>query len=489
LYSNSVLWGMISQTPIPASLWNTVPPKAQAAVSALVGSLEQRMAELEAENAELRRRLEQLEHELQKIHQRKKHPQNGRIDPKVPRTDRRRKEHRKHPGTFRPEPPPGTEFTEHDVRPQQCSHCGATDLEPTGQFEDHFVADIPEPKIEWHRYRRHVYRCRCCEQTCQGRGDLELPGSHIGPRARLLTCYSRAHLGISLGKTQNLLHDFFGLTVSRAGLLGHLHWGGQLFAPVVEELLELLRQSPVVQGDETGWRINGKTAWAWCFRDPRLALFLIDRHRSRDVIVRVLGESFAGTLVSDFYAAYNGLDCAKQRCLVHLLRELAKLREELPWQSVRAFIQPLIDLFRDAIQLGKDREKLGHAAFHEAYKLIIDRFDDLMLKTQTRHPDCLRIWKRLYKHCDELFTFLDDSRVPADNNGTERDIRSLAAARSDGGTHRTDWSAAAFARIKSIIVTSMKNGVRFIEYGTEVVRAKLRGERLPLPLAATTDTS
>ena len=103
-----------------------------------------------------------------------------------------------------------------------------------------------------------------------------------------------------MGKTQNLLHDFFGLTVSRAGLLGQLHWGGQLFAPVVEELLELLRQSPVVQGDETGWRINGKTAWAWCFRDPRLALFLIDRHRSRDVIVRVLGESFAGTLVSDF---------------------------------------------------------------------------------------------------------------------------------------------------------------------------------------------
>ena len=95
----------------------------------------------------------------------------------------------------------------------------------------------------------------------------------------------------------------------------------------------------------------------------------------------------------------------------------------------------------------------------------------------------------LTKVLRELFTFLDDSRVPADNNGTERDIRSLAVARSDGGTHRADWSAMAFARIKSIIVTGMKNGVRFIEYGTEVVRAKLRGERLPLPLATATDTS
>jgi hypothetical protein len=212
-------------------------------------------------------------------------------------------------------------------------------------------------------------------------------------------------------------------------------------------------------------------------------LFLIDRHRSRDVIVRVLGESFAGTLVSDFYAAHNGLQCPKQRCLVHLLRELAKLREELPEPSVRAFIQPLITLFQDAIQLGKDRDQLAAKAFGQARAKIIDRFDDLLLNTRTRHSECVRIWRRLCRHCDELFTFLNDPRVPADNNGSERDIRSLAAARSDGGTHRTEWSAAAFARIKSVIVTGLKNGVRFIHYGLEVVRAKLQGQPLPLPLA------
>jgi hypothetical protein len=61
---------------------------------------------------------------------------------------------------------------------------------------------------------------------------------------------------------------------------------------------------------------------------------------------------------------------------------LARLREELPWQSVRAFIQPLIDLFRDAIQLGKDREELGHAKFHEGYKRIIDRFDEWREKSR-----------------------------------------------------------------------------------------------------------
>jgi len=245
-----------------------------------------------------------------------------------------------------------------------------------------------------------------------------------------------------------------------------------------------LRNSPVVQGDETGWRINGQRAWAWCFRDPKLAIFLIDKHRNRDVITRVLGESFAGTLVSDFYAAYNGLECAKQRCLVHLLRELAKLREEVPWQSARSFIQPLMTLLQDALQLGKDRDQFTPAAFAEARAALQQRFEDLLLQCQSANRDCVRIWKRLLKHCDELFTFLDNPLVPADNNGCERDIRSLAAARNDGGVHRAEWSAAAFARIKSVIVTSLKNGLRFIHFGMDVVHAQLKGERLPLPLKA-----
>jgi transposase len=444
-------------------------------------------AELAAENAELRKRVAELERQLQTILQRGKKSGAGTAGrPKRTGPDRRTRGHRTHPGSFRPEPPSDTPFTEHAVEPTGCTHCGGRDLEPTGEFEDHVVADLPEPKVEWHRYRRAIHRCRACHKTSVGCGERELPGSHIGPRARLLTAYGRAHLGLSLGKTQDLLHDFFGLDASRAGLLGHLRWGGRLFAPVVDQLFERLRQSPVVGGDETGWRIDGQPAWAWCFRDPKLALFLIDRRRSRDVLVKALGESFAGTLVSDFYAAYHRLACRKQRCLVHLLRELAKLREELPAPTVRTFIQPLVVLFQDALQLGKDRRQLAVDVFVQKHQAILDRFDELLAGTRTQNRDAQRIWKRLFRHAGELFTFLDDPRVPADNNGTERDIRSLAAARADGGTHRKLWSAEAFARLKSVVATGRKNGVRFIEYGLDVVRAQLAGTMLPLPLAADT---
>ena len=97
---------MAARPPIPASLWKTISPEAQAAVLDLVASFEQRIADLEAENAELRRRLAQVEHQLQSVRQRDKRPSHRRDEPHSPRTDRRRKDHRLHPGCFRPQPIP-----------------------------------------------------------------------------------------------------------------------------------------------------------------------------------------------------------------------------------------------------------------------------------------------------------------------------------------------------------------------------------------------
>lgn len=146
-----------------------------------VGALLRRIAELEAEVARLRRRDYK--------------PQPNRKAPtKSKQQDRRTKRHRKHPGQFR-EPPkldelPPEQVQRHDVQVEQCPDCGSGRLTATGQFEDHVVVDLPEPKPEYHCYRRHEFECRDCGCKCQGRADLELPGSYVGPRARLLNIES-----------------------------------------------------------------------------------------------------------------------------------------------------------------------------------------------------------------------------------------------------------------------------------------------------------
>jgi len=446
--------------------------------------LQTRNEELQARVEELQARVEELEQELRRRGKNYRPKANAKPSSKA-KVDRRRKPHRQHPGTTRDkvvETAEAADIVHHDVHVEQCPLCGGG-VEPTGEFSDVLVEDIPPPKIEVHRYRRHVYRCPCCETTVHGRPDLDVPGGTVGDRLKLLTVYCRAHLGVSLGKTTALMNELFGVEFSRAGALGHLRWFLTQFDPVVQELLKLLRESSVVQADETGWRINGKNVWCWLFANPNIAVYLIDHRRSRAVIEQALGTSLPGVLVTDFYAAYNRIACRKQRCIVHLLRELAKLREELPATFVTKNIQPLMELFQDAIKLSHERERLSPAEFDIQASAIRQRFNERWWR-QSTDPDCQRIYNRLRRHKNELLTFLDVPGVPADNNGAERDIRSVAAARSDGGVNRTDWGAKAFATAKSIVRTCQKVGRNFFGYALAALEKIRAGQPPPLPLAA-----
>jgi len=125
-----------------------------------------------------------------------------------------------------------------------------------------------------------------------------------------------------------------------------------------------------------------------------LALFLVDKHRSAAVVKQTLGDSIAGVLVTDFYAAYHALDCRKQKCLAHLLRELHTLRDESPRAAVKNYLQPLMTLLQDAIALGKNRPALSAKAFEKARKNLERRLDTLIF-TAPRQADCRRINHRL----------------------------------------------------------------------------------------------
>jgi hypothetical protein len=211
-------------------------------------------------------------------------------------------------------------------------------------------------------------------------------------------------------------------------------------------------------------------------------VFLIEQRRSAAVVHAALGDSLPGVLVTDFYAAYHAIECRKQRCLVHLLRELVKLRDELPAAAVARHIRPLIDLFQDALSLAGRRAEVSPEEFATAAADLRRRLNDRWWR-QSTDPDCQRIYDRLRRHRDELLVFLDEPAVPPDNNAAERDIRSVAAARSDGGVNRTAWGAQAFGVAKSIVRTCQKNGLNFFDYALSALSALSRGNPAPLPLS------
>jgi hypothetical protein len=106
---------------------------------------------------------------------------------------------------------------------------------------------------------------------------------------------------------------------------------GEKLKPEMKALLSAVRESPVVHADETGWREDGQNGYIWALITEgaqAIRYFVFRKSRSQAIPQGLLGLHFPGHLVTDFYAGYNVIRGPHQRCWVHLLRDLHKLKEE-----------------------------------------------------------------------------------------------------------------------------------------------------------------
>ena len=117
--------------------------------------------------------------------------------------------------------------------------------------------------------------------------------------------------------------------------------------------------SAVLHADETGWRVNGKTHWLWCFTTPRLTYYMIHRSRGHPALLEFFITEFAGILVSDFWRLQRGGLRLRQTCLVHLLRDLKQVEKyKSTAHDWPAFAKLLRRLLGDAIRLWRLRGEL-----------------------------------------------------------------------------------------------------------------------------------
>jgi hypothetical protein len=210
-----------------------------------------------------------------------------------------------------------------------------------------------------------------------------------------------------------------------------------------------VRQSPIVHGDETGWREGGQNGYIWLFCTPDgERLYEYDHSRAGAVAKRILGHSFKGTLVTDFYAAYNDLPCEHQRCWVHLLRDLHELKEDhkddeqvLSWAER---VRQLYDQAQDALQ-GKGRWGRWPPTQQQREMLYIELVEGVAqltgryanAKEHGTHP-CHTLSKRLMLHQDSLFQFVLQEGLSADNNLAERSIRPVVVMRKVSGGSQSE---------------------------------------------------
>ena len=203
----------------------------------------------------------------------------------------------------------------------------------------------------------------------------------------------------------------------------------------VGDILECIRSSPVVHADETGWRENGVNGYVWTFSTPTERFFL-RRGRGKEVVDEVLGESFAGILVSGFYASYDHYPGLKQRCWAHLLRDIHKLKALYPEDRVLAKwahgVQRLYTKAREWAAAGGRPLRQGQLALEERLLTLCRPFLEDPLAVQAK------LCRRIERHIKELFVFVSHPEAPSDNNAAERSLRHLVVSRKISGGTRSE---------------------------------------------------
>jgi hypothetical protein len=259
--------------------------------------------------------------------------------------------------------------------------------------------------------------------------------------------------------------------------------------PWYEQIRREALDSSVLHADETGWRVNGKTHWLWCFANSMSSFFMIDRSRGSPALRKFFHEEFGGTLVSDFWGAYNAVVCAKrQACLVHLLRDLEHVdKYKTPGADWPAFAKQLRRLLGDAIRLWYRRDEHSAEAYAARRARIGVRLTT-QIDTLRECKQAKRLIKRLRRHQHDLFTFLDQPGVPFENNLAERSIRPAVIIRKNCYGNRSQQGADVQAILMSIFFTLKKRGHNPVKVICSALNNYLiTGELPPLPQMAAAD--
>jgi hypothetical protein len=171
---------------------------------------------------------------------------------------------------------------------------------------------------------------------------------------------------------------------------------------------------------------------------------------------------FSGVLVSDFYAAYDSIPCAQQKCLIHLMRDINEDLHKYPFdEDLKEIARQFGVLLREIVEtIDSYGLKARRLSKHKKAALgFVERVGTMKCQAEAG----LALQKRIDKNKDKLFTFLDYDGVPWNNNNAEHAVRAFTRLRNAIGTS-TPKGHREYATLLSIQQTLRYRGMGFLEF-------------------------
>jgi hypothetical protein len=398
-----------------------------------------------------------------------------------------------------PQPRPSDQVTaldaSLDIDQRRCPDCKEP-LVTTQELAT--IEDTPKQPVRQLTYVNvEVGVCPICGKKIRAEHELLNP-SQSGANAHQLGLEIKAqalalhyYQGVPMRKVPAILEQSTGIKITQSAinqLAIRLTAPGAVMDAVYTQLREELVESPSVNSDDTGWRIGLCLAFVMGFFTSQIAYYQIRlKHRHQEVI-EVLGEYFAGILITDrgsSYCAQALLSWLKQKCLAHLLKNCSQVHHTKKGRA-REFTATLMELMREAIALwhevtnaDKPMDRLGD--YLPRVAALEQKLDEHLRPRTVSDADNQRLLDGIGEvhRRGELTQFLrKPDEVEPTNNRAERGLRSAVIARKVSQCSKNERGSHAYAVLKSVFCTLELRTKDPVGAFTDLLRGQ------PLPKAA-----
>jgi len=375
---------------------------------------------------------------------------------------------------------------------RMCGSCGGQLAEWDRQFEESEEIEVVERRFFIKKHKRQKYRCRCggCIETAPGPLKL-FPGARYSIDFAVEVANEKYDYAAPLERQARKMGRE-GLDVDSQTLWDQIERVARLLTPGYRELIQYILAKPVIGADETRWPLLDKknhtpSRWyAWAIASDDAVAYQIEEGRSAEVAEKMLG-GYKGILVCDGYGVYRSLakthGLTLAHCWAHARREFIKAEKDFPEQSKVA-----IDLIRELYDVealcpsGPDGHEMRAQLRQERSKRILDELFAYVAKTPVVPNSSLDdAFKYAAKFKSGLERFINDKRIPIDNNLTERSQRGLVVGRKNHYGSRSRRGTEVAALFYSFVESAKLCGIEPKAYLKRAVVAALQGERIPLP--------
>lgn len=311
------------------------------------------------------------------------------------------------------------------------------------------------------RYRTSWHHCAGCRKRFLPTDYLRL--EEFCHSLKSWAMYEHVAHRTSLPNIADTIRECFDMPIDHAQVHAFKRLLAEKYQTTYTRLLEKLVAGTLLHADETEVKLRrvGK-GYVWVLTNLEEVVYLYRPSREGGILHELL-KDFRGVLVSDFYAAYDSLNCPQQKCLVHLLRDFNQDIVGNPWdEDLRSLASAFGSLLRSAVAT-IDQYGLKHRRLRK-HLPEVSRFFQFVAGAVLHSEVAEGYRTRLLKYRDKLFTFLNHDGVPWNNNNAEHAVKGFAYYREVANNLLTETGLNQYLVLLSICQTCKYKGVSFLKF-------------------------